>query len=63
VTEHESREEIGRRLLEEELREGFRPFRRRGSVRITVVDDEHGRDVEVDDEHGRPEGYDAPERR
>lgn len=62
MTEHESREERGRRELEEQLREGFRrPYRRpRGSFRITIEDTEHGRELEVDD--GRPARW-SPEGR
>jgi hypothetical protein len=60
TAEPESREEAAGRLLEEQLREGFRrPFRPRGSVRITVEDLEDG-SREVDD--GRSKPYRPPER-
>ena len=51
TAEPESREEAAGRLLEEQHREGFRrPFRPRGSVRITVEDrDDGSREVDVDD--------------
>ena len=49
--QHESsREEVAGRAMTEAIAKGVRGFRHGlPTVRITVVDDEHGRDVEVDD--------------